>query len=120
MEDRGSGIRVRFHADQKENSVHARVATFDCAGSDPEDVRKGLEEIKLRAAAGPPEGLPAVGLLDLYDPDSGKLLSITLFETAEDRQQGDATLSAMAPPRSGGAGRRVSVEMFEVGVKLDI
>ena len=58
--------------------MHARVATFDCSGDDPDDVRRGLAEIKRRAAAGPPEGLPAVGLLDLYDPDSGKLLSITL------------------------------------------
>ena len=99
--------------------MYARMATFDCSGDDPDDVRQGLEEIKRRAAAGPPEGLPAVGLLDLYDPDGGKLLSITLFETEEDRRQGDATLNAMDPPRSGGAGRRVSVEMFEVGVKLD-
>ena len=99
--------------------MHARVATFDCTGNDPDDVRRGLEEIKRRAAAGPPEGLPAVGLLDLYDPDSGKLLSITLFETEEDRRQGDATLSAMNPPRSGTAGRRVSVEMYDVGVKID-
>lgn len=106
--------------DRKENSVHARLATFDCTGSAPGDVRQGLEEIKRRAAAGPPEGLPAVALLDVYNPENGKLLSITLFETEEDRRQGDATLSAMDPPQSGAAGRRVSVEMFEVGVKLDI
>ena len=31
--------------------MHARVATFDYAGSDPEDVRRGFEEIKRRAVA---------------------------------------------------------------------
>ena len=72
-----------------------------------------------RAAAGWPEGLPAIGLLDLYNPGEGSVLSITLFETEEDRRQGDATLSTMSPPPSGAAGRRVSVEMYEVPVKID-
>lgn len=99
--------------------MYARVATFDYAGSDPDDVRQGFEEIKERAAAGWPEGLPAIGLLDLYNPGDGSVLSITLFETEEDRRQGDATLSSMSPPTSGAAGRRVSVEMYEVPVKID-
>lgn len=99
--------------------MHARVATFDHTGSNPDDVRRGFEEIKQRAAAGPPEGLPAVGLLDLYNPDDGKSLSITLFETEEDLRQGDATLSSMDPPKSGLSARRVSVEMYEVAVKID-
>ena len=119
LEDRRAVVRVHVDTDRKESSVHARVATFDCSGDDPDDVRQGFQEIERRAEAGPPEGLPAVGLLNLYDPESGKLLSITLFETEEDRRQGDATLSAMDPPRSGGTGRRVSVELFEVGVKID-
>ena len=100
--------------------MHARVATFDYVGSDPKDVRLGFEEIKRRATAGPPEGLPAVGLLDLYNPDDGKVLSITLFETEEDLRQGDATLSSMDPPPSAAKGRRVSVEMYEVAVKIDL
>jgi hypothetical protein len=69
--------------------MHARVATFDYTGSDPEDVRRGFEEINRRAAAGFPEGLPAVELLDLYNPDDGKVLSVTSFETEEDRRKGD-------------------------------
>jgi hypothetical protein len=44
---------------------------------------KAFEEINQRAAAGFPDGLPAVGLLDLYNPDDGKVLSITLFDTEE-------------------------------------
>jgi hypothetical protein len=61
-----------------------------------------------------------VGLLDLYSPEHGKVLAITLFETKEDRRQGDATLSALDPPRSSGRARRISVEMYEVGVKIGI
>jgi hypothetical protein len=99
--------------------MHARVATFDYAGSDPAVVRQGFEEIKRRASSGPPEGLPAVGLIDLYNAESGMVLSITFFETEEDLRQGDATLSAMDPPRSAAAGRRISVDRYEVTVKID-
>ena len=70
-------------------------------------------------ANGPPEGVPAVGLLVLHNPDEGKALAITLFETEEDLRQGDATLSSMNPPVPSGPGRRVSVEMYEVAVKVD-
>jgi hypothetical protein len=74
--------------------MHARVATFDYTGIDAEDVRRAFEEINERAAAGFREDLPAVGLLDLYNPDDGKVLSITLFDTEEDLRKGDATLSS--------------------------
>jgi hypothetical protein len=99
--------------------MHARVATFDYTGIDAEDVRRAFEEINERAAAGFREDLPAVGLLDLYNPDDGKVLSITLFDTEEDLRKGDATLSSMDPPRSGAVGRRISVDMYRVPVKID-
>jgi hypothetical protein len=99
--------------------MYARVATFDYSGNDPDDVRREFEEINRRAATGLPEDLPAVELLDLYNPGDGKVLSITLFETEEDLRTGDATLSSMNPPSSGAAGRRVSVEMYEVPVKIN-
>lgn len=98
--------------------MHARVATFDYTGCDREDVRRGFEEIKNRTAAGFGDELPAVELLDLYNPEDGRVLSISLFETEEDLRQGDATLSSMAPPRSGAVGRRVSVQIYEVAVKI--
>ena len=72
-----------------------------------------------RSSGGPPEGLPIVGLLDLYNPDEGKVLSVSLFETEADLRQGDATLSSMDPPKSGATGQRVLVEMYDVGVKID-
>jgi hypothetical protein len=42
-----------------------------------------------------------------------------LFETEADLRKGDATLSSMDPPRPGAIGRRVSVETYEVPVKID-
>jgi hypothetical protein len=97
--------------------MHARVATFE--GADPDQVRQLIEEIGQRAASGPPEGVPAVGLLVLHRADEGKVVNISLFETEEDLRQGDGTLSSMDPPVPGVIGRRTSVEMYEVGVKLD-
>jgi hypothetical protein len=97
--------------------MHARVATFE--GGDPQQVRQMVEEIRTRAASGPPEGVPAVGLLVLLRADDGKVMNVSLFETEDDLRQGDETLNAMDPPVPGAMGRRTSVEMYEVGVKLD-
>jgi hypothetical protein len=97
--------------------MHARVATFE--GGDPDQVRQVIAEIKQRAASGPPEGVPAIGLLLLHRADEGKVINISLFETEEDLRQGDETLNAMDPPVPGAMGRRTSVEMYDVGVKLD-
>ena len=68
--------------------MYARVATFDYSGNDPEDVRREFEEISRRAAAGLPEDLPAVELLDLYNAGDGKVLSITLFRDRGGSSQG--------------------------------
>jgi hypothetical protein len=95
--------------------MHARVATFE--GGDPEDVRKAVSEMQQRSESGPPEGVPAVGFLLLHKPD--KVIAVGLFETEEDLQQGDATLNSMDPPVPGAMGQRTSVELYEVGVKID-
>jgi hypothetical protein len=92
--------------------MHARVATFE--GGEPEQIRRTVEEIKRRAESGPPEGVPAVGLLLLHHAEDGKVLNVSLFETEDDLRQGDETLNAMDPPVPG-----TSVEIYEVGVKLD-
>lgn len=98
--------------------MHARVATFE--GGDPAQVRQMVQEINERSASGPPEGVPASGLLVLHHPEDGRVIAISLFATEEDLQQGHATLSAMDPPVAGGMGRRVAVDMYEVGVKIDV
>ncbi len=96
----------------------ARVARFE--GSDVDRVREGIEEIKRRAASGPPQGVPAVGGLVLHQPEAGKVLAITLFETEDDLRQGDSALNAMDSVAPGDGGRRRSVEVYEVAVaRLD-
>jgi hypothetical protein len=70
-----------------------------------------------RAASGPPEGVPAKGFLMLIDPDGGRSLAISLFETMDDLRQGDQVLNAMNPG-SDDVGRRTSVETYEVAVDL--
>jgi hypothetical protein len=101
----------------KENEMHARVATFE--GGDPDQVRKMVGEINERSASGPPEGVPAVGFLVLHQPDGGKVVAISLFETEADLEKGNETLNSMDPPVPGGMGNRTSVEKYEVGVKID-
>jgi hypothetical protein len=97
--------------------VRARVATFE--GGDADAIRQNIDAIKERASSGPPEGVPAVGFLLLHDADGGRVLSIGLFESEEDLQQGDATLNSMSPPVGDGMGSRASVHHYDVGVKVD-
>ena len=97
--------------------MNARVATFE--GGEPAQVKEMLEQIKKDSQSGPPEGVPAVGFLLLHRADEGKVVSISLYDNEADLQKGDATLNSMDPPTPGGMGKRSSVEMYEVGVKLD-
>jgi hypothetical protein len=78
-----------------------------------------VEEINRRSEGGPPEGVPAVGLLILHSPEQGRVMAISLFETEDNLKQGDSTLNAMDPPVPGGLGPRTSVDLYEVPVKLD-
>lgn len=96
--------------------MYARVARWE--GAEGDALRRTGEEIAARAPSGPPEGVPAQGLLMLIDPDSGRSLAISLFETIDDLRQGDQTLNAMSPPGGDDAGQRTSVEVYEVAVDL--
>ena len=58
-----------------------------------------------------------MGHLSLIDPESGRSLAISLFETEEELRQGDEALNAMQPS-SDGVGHRVSVETYEVAVEI--
>lgn len=99
--------------------MYARVVRWEDAT--PEAIRETVERIKGQAEAegGPPEGVPAKSFLMLVDPDGGRTLAITLFETEEDYRRGDATLGAMSPPGEG-FGRRAAVERWEVGVEFRV
>ena len=96
--------------------MYARVARWE--GASAEALKETAARIQSDADAGPPEGLPAKGLLLLNDTEAGRSIAITLFETEEDYRQGDTTLNSMTPPGEG-MGQRVSVEKYEVGAKLE-
>jgi hypothetical protein len=95
--------------------MYARVARFEGAQGDA--LRREAEDIGSRAASGPPEGVPAAGLLMLIDPDSGRSLAISLFVTEDDLRQGNETLDSMTPSTDD-AGMRASVETYEVAVDI--
>ncbi len=95
--------------------MYARVARWE--GQDPGAVREMVEDLRKQSASGPPQGVPAVGATILVDPDQGTSMAIMLFETEDDLRKGHEVMDAMTPPRDTG-GRRVSVEMFEVGMDV--
>jgi hypothetical protein len=98
--------------------MFARVVRWE--GSNAEAMEQSSSEIRARAESqgGPPEGVPAKGLLILNDGENGRSLAISLFETEDDYREGDETLNSMSPPGEG-LGRRVSVEKYEVAVQLE-
>ena len=95
--------------------MYARIARFE--GGEADAIRQNAQEIGSRAESGPPEGVPAKGFLLLIDPDSGRGLGVSLFETEEDLRKGDEVLNSMTPPGEG-MGRRASVETYEVAVDV--
>jgi hypothetical protein len=91
--------------------VHARVATFELA--DSANVDQMISSIRERGA--PPPGLEdAKGMMMLVDRDGGKAMGIVLFDSEEAMRRGDEALNQMTPA---GAGRRTSVEFYEVPVQ---
>lgn len=94
--------------------MYARVAKWE--GGNAESIRESVKRINADAQSGPPEGVPAKGFTMLVDPDDGRVMAISLFETEEDLRQGDATLNAMSPPVD--MGSRAVVETYEVGFDI--
>ena len=97
--------------------MYARVTKWE--GGEGERIRKAASEINSRAASGPPEGVPARGFLLLTDPDNGRTLAVSLFESEDDYRQGDETLNEMSPPGDG-FGERASVGKYEVVVDVRV
>jgi hypothetical protein len=95
--------------------VYARIATFE--GVEPQSIEHEAQTIRSQVDQGPPEGLEdAQGVMILLDRQNGKSLAITLFGSEDGMHRGDEALNKMSP--EGGAGRRTSVEFYEV--PLDI
>lgn len=89
--------------------MFARVSRWE--GLDQQAIRQFAEMIE--STDGPPEGVPASGILVLSDAESGRSLVIGLFDTEDDLRQGDAALKAMdRPPEA--QGEISTVEFYEV------
>jgi uncharacterized membrane protein len=99
----------------KELRMWARVARFE---GDPGTVDAAIEEMRAFAASGevPPE-LAGAKVLMLVDRQSGGRLAVTMFGTEEAMHKGDAAMNA-GQPRN--AGRRSSVELYEVAGELTL
>ena len=82
------------------------------------DCRCGIEEMRAFAASGevPPE-LAGAKVLMLVDRQSGGRLAVTMFGTEEAMHKGDAAMNA-GQPRN--AGRRSSVELYEVAGEITL
>lgn len=98
--------------------MYARVAKWE--GADAQSLEDSAAQIRAQAEAegGPPPGLPAKEFLLLHDTAGGQAIGITLFETEDDYRQGDETLNSMSPPGEG-MGARVSVEKYELAVRVE-
>lgn len=92
--------------------MYARVATFE---GDPADIDDAISHVRTEVESRQaPPGLEDAKMLMLVDRQSGKGPGITLFDSEEAMQRGDEALSAQNPSA---AGRRTSVEYYEVPVQ---
>ena len=98
--------------------MHARIATFEGAGSDRLD--ETIETNRRQIEAGldsPPEGLEGVKEVWMFvDRETGRTLDITLFETEEELRQGHEALNALSPDAEG---RRTDVGLYEVAFRKE-
>jgi hypothetical protein len=99
--------------------MYARIAKWE--GADAKALEDSAAGIRTQAETegGPPPGVPAKEFLLFHDTAAGKAIGITLFETEEDYRQGNETLDSMSPPGEG-MGNRVSVEKFELVVRVEV
>lgn len=97
--------------------MYARVVRWE--GAEAEAMKRTAEEIGSQADSGPPEGVPATGFLLLQDPEGGKVMAISFFETEDDYRQGHETLESMSPPGDG-LGNRVGVDKYEVALEIEV
>jgi hypothetical protein len=101
--------------------MFARIATF--TGVDPSRIDEVVEANRASiddSWDNAPEGLAGIrGVWMRVDRENGRGMGISLFDTREDLERGDATLDAMSPPAPDTGGRRESVQIFEVALRRD-
>ncbi len=90
----------------------ARVVAFE--GVTSERIEQLRNEIT--GSDGPPEDIPATELMILHDPDGERSLAIVLFDNEDDYARGAAALDAM--PGDDTPGRRLSVDKYEVAIRM--
>jgi hypothetical protein len=89
----------------------ARVVMFD--GVTRDRIQEMQSEI---SGSEPPEGVPAKEIIVLHDPDAEKSVVLLFFDSEDDYNQGDQTLSAM--PAGDTPGQRTGVAKYEVAVRM--
>lgn len=87
----------------------ARVVSFDGVGQDR------VEEMKQQMNEGRPDDIPASEVVLLYDAEAQKSVVVLFFDSEDDYDRADATLSAM--PADETPGQRTSVGKYEVAVR---
>ena len=87
----------------------ARVVSFDGVSQDR------VEEMKQQMNEGRPDDIPASEVVMLYDAEAQKSIVVLFFDSEDDYDRADATLSAM--PADETPGQRSSVGKYEVAVR---
>jgi hypothetical protein len=87
----------------------ARVVSFDVVGSDR------IEEMKQQMDEGRPDDVPATEIVMLYDAEAQRSVVVLFFDSEDDYNRADATLSAM--PADQTPGQRTSVGKYEVAAR---
>jgi heme-degrading monooxygenase HmoA len=93
--------------------MHARIATFEGRPEHVETVRKYAKERflpRMRELKG------YSGSIQLADADTGRGISVVLFEDQAALEAGDSELNAMSPPDDLEGTRRSAVERYEVAL----
>jgi hypothetical protein len=87
----------------------ARVVSFDGVSQDR------VEEMKQQMNEGRPDDIPASEVVLLYDAEAQKSIVVLFFDSEDDYDRADATLSAM--PADETPGQRTMVGKYEVAVR---
>ena len=89
----------------------ARVVEFDGVSKERiEEMRQMMSEEEQ------PDDIPAKEVIVLHDPESDKTLVVLFFESDDDYQRADETLSAM--PTEDTPGQRTSVTKYDVAIRM--
>jgi hypothetical protein len=105
--------------------MYVRAARFE--GVDPSRIDEQIADLRRQVQATRDGNLPADApgearvlmetisrFLQLVDRDSGRFLALAFCRSEDDLRRADEALNAMSPGE--GAGRRTSVELYEVAI----